>query len=144
MNRICAIYLPPYSLHIAATLRLLVPSSVQTYRHFTLSEGTCPWHVRSSWRMALQYLTGTGTSSCFGGIQPSILLGSVLTVTASAAHSTGSLVPSDSLLRCEAVQVYHHRPPLGFRWIPYTRVTILCGPFHWDWSLGDSFVRVGR
>jgi hypothetical protein len=148
MNHICATYLPSYSLHISPTLRLLVPSSLQAYRHFSFSEGTWLWHVRSSWRMALQRLADAGTSSCFGGIQPSVRLGSVLTVTVSAAHSSGPLVPSGSLLRYEAVQVYHHHSRLGFRWILYTttfiRVTTLCGPSHGDWSLGVfSFVRVG-
>jgi hypothetical protein len=50
---------------------LLVPSSLQAFRHFFYSEGTCS---------DICVLPGAGTSSGSSGTQPSFLLGTVLAV----------------------------------------------------------------
>jgi hypothetical protein len=76
--------------HISPSLVLLVPRSLQAYRHFFFSEGMCVWRHQPC--LPSPWLGYNGDCS------PS----------ASAAPSSGLLVRSSYLIRCQAVQVYHH------------------------------------
>jgi hypothetical protein len=83
--------------HIAPSLRLFIPSSLQVYRHFFFSEGSacdiCAW----------SHLPLCG--SVFHG---------VYSPTTPAASFSRPLILSSSLIGCQWVQVYHHHPsPVG-------------------------------
>jgi hypothetical protein len=87
--------------HIAPSLRLLVPSSLQAYRHFLFSERTRLWLTYSSWRMELQRLAGGRISSGSDSIQASFLVGwfSLRRLPGSpAGTSLGPLVSSAMVL----------------------------------------------
>jgi hypothetical protein len=93
-----------YTRHIAPSLRIFIPNSLQAYRHFFFSEG-CACDV------------------CVIGLTflPVARMFAVFTLpTAPAAPSLRPLVPSGSLLRYHSVQVYHHHPvfPTGGAKLP--------------------------
>jgi hypothetical protein len=87
------------SCHIASSLRLLVLSSLQAYRHF-FSEGTCLWHLWSSSQMAPQCRAGPDASpSGLDSVQPSLLTGWVSCCCSPTAPSGLSASSTIVLLR---------------------------------------------
>jgi hypothetical protein len=82
-----------YTYHIAPSLRLFVPNSLQMYRHYFFSEG-CACDVCDRSRLPSSWLGSHGDCS----------------PTAVAAPFLRPLVPSSSLIRCEPVQMYPYHP----------------------------------
>jgi hypothetical protein len=87
--------------HTASSLRLFVPNSLQSYCHFFFSEGCA-------------------CDACDRPGLPSLWLGfhGDYSPTAPTANFLRPLVPSDSLIRCQSVQVYHQYPSFPFGWGP--------------------------
>jgi hypothetical protein len=83
--------------HIAPSLRLFIPISLQACRHFFLSEG-CTCDVCDRPRLPLPWLGSHGDDS----------------PTAPVAPSLRRLAPRGSLIRCEPVHVYNHRHLCSF------------------------------
>jgi hypothetical protein len=102
--------------HIASSLRLFVPNSLQAYRHF-FSEG---WAFEVCYRPRL----------------PFARLGSRLNYsrTAAAAPFLRSLAPSNSLISCQPVQVYTIIFVL-FRCLCFALLTFWSGPTSPQWLI---------
>jgi hypothetical protein len=79
--------------HIAPSLRLFFPNSIQAYRHFFFSED-CACNVCDRLHLPFLWLCSHDDYS----------------PTAPAAPSLRPLVSISTLIRCEPVQVYHHHP----------------------------------
>jgi hypothetical protein len=113
----------------AASLRLLVPSSLQAYNHFFFPEG-CNCDVCDRHRLPSPWRGSQGDYS----------------PTVPAAPSLRPLVPSGSLIRYQPVQLYHHHLSTKVRSILYTTtfiwMTTLYGPTNKNWRW-DNFHFVG-
>jgi hypothetical protein len=58
--------------------------------------------------------------------------------TAPTAPSLRPLIPSDSLIRCQSVQVYHHHlPPVG---VDKSSESVLCSYIHYSYSVCSFFL----
>jgi hypothetical protein len=88
--------------HIAPTLRLFVPNSLQAYRHFFFSEG-CPCDVCDRPRFPFPWLGSHGDYS----------------PTAPIAPFLKPFALSGSPIRCKLVQVYQHH---FFRGLCFSRL----------------------
>jgi hypothetical protein len=118
---LCVLFLLPrncrtYSFHCSPSLRLLILSSLQDYRHFFM--GTCLWRLAPTILLSSPYK-----------IQSAFLMSWASCCCPPTAHSFGLLVLSGSVVRCHLVQMYYHL---------ISRVTLNpYGPPNEDWSLGD-------